>query len=89
MCKLILSLLLLSSCAVTQVNYKAGFEDESRYKDARFGVSSGAEVIFKNGLKTDASYRLRVVDLDFQKNKEEHDFLFNINVPIWKKNEKI
>lgn len=84
--KIILLLtLLISSCAITQISYKAGFEDENRYKDTRFGLPSGTEVQFSNGVKTDLLYRVRIVDLDFQKSKEEHDFLFNINVPIWRK----
>jgi len=83
--KILFLVLFLQSCALTQVNYKASIEDENRYKDTRYGLSNGIETIFSNGTKIDLSYRLRIIDFDFNKSKEEHDILGGINVPIWKK----
>lgn len=80
-----MSLLFVSSCAITQINYKSGFEDEKRYKDTRYGMTNGAEIYFSNGVKIGAAYRFRIVDFNFSQNKEEHDFLGDINIPIWKK----
>jgi hypothetical protein len=84
--KFIAMLMIMScmSCAVTGLNYKAGIEDENRPKDTRYGVSSGVEVVFQSGLKTDVSYRCRVQDFTFDNKHVEHDVLWNINVPVWK-----
>lgn len=76
-------------CAsVKEVSYKGGIGNELRGNsdsktDHRFGVKSGIETKFINGVSVDAVYRNRVTD--FKKDSMEHGFFMGVKVPLWKR----